>query len=206
MADHAARGRDADRSRAAILEAAERLFAAEGHDAASLARIGAAAGLSRQAPAYFFGGKDALYAAVIERLFDAREAALRPTWTALAAVDDEALPAAIRSAVDAYLGFLRDRPAFVAIVEREAVGGAARLRRAPHRSTAMEDGLAGLAARRPVPVDDVLLTVLALGMFWFAHAETFLAPRGVRADDPAALDRHAARITSAVLGLLPASG
>jgi AcrR family transcriptional regulator len=62
--------RDAARSRTSILDAAERLLAERGPDEMTLERVGTAAGLSRGAPAYFFGSKAALQAAVLERCRD----------------------------------------------------------------------------------------------------------------------------------------
>jgi len=62
--------RDAARSRSSILDAAERLLAERGPDEMTLERVGTAAGLSRGAPAYFFGSKAALQAAVLERCRD----------------------------------------------------------------------------------------------------------------------------------------
>ena len=59
--------RDAERTRAAILDAAERLFAEQGYDATSLTEVGAAAGVSRGTPGYFFGTKAELYQAVLDR-------------------------------------------------------------------------------------------------------------------------------------------
>lgn len=68
--------RDAGRSRRAILEAAERVFARDGWREATLAAIGAEAGVSRGTPGYFFRSKDGLFAAMAERLVaDARAAA-----------------------------------------------------------------------------------------------------------------------------------
>jgi TetR/AcrR family transcriptional regulator len=55
--------RDADRSRQTILDVAEQLFAEHGFEAVTMERIGRAAGLSRGAPGYYFGSKDALYRA-----------------------------------------------------------------------------------------------------------------------------------------------
>ena len=67
--------RDADRSRRAILDAAETLFAQRGFEAVSLQEIGDAAGLSRGTPNYFFGSKQDLYVAVLEHVFADREEA-----------------------------------------------------------------------------------------------------------------------------------
>ena len=69
MAQRAEKERNATRSRAAILDAAERLFAERGYDATSLHDVGAAAGVSRGTPGYFFGSKPDLYQAVLERAF-----------------------------------------------------------------------------------------------------------------------------------------
>src|SRR5690348_9423136 len=59
--------RSPDESRTLILDAAEAAFARDGFDRASLADIGGAAGVSRGLPAYFFGTKERLYSAVVER-------------------------------------------------------------------------------------------------------------------------------------------
>src|SRR5687768_7618761 len=105
------RRRDAQRSREAILDAAERLFAARGFDRVTLAEIGAESGLSRQTPAYFFGSKDELYAAVLERVFAARTEALAPAFAPLRAwAGEEPLERPLRAAVDGYVDFLRARP------------------------------------------------------------------------------------------------
>src|SRR5215475_3253899 len=69
--------RDAERSRRAILLAAEELFAERGFDAVSLGQIATSAGLSRGAPSYFFGSKAELYGATLEGAFEDREEATR---------------------------------------------------------------------------------------------------------------------------------
>src|SRR3954453_9717110 len=75
--------RDAERSRRAILEAAEQLFARQGYDAASLAGIGEAAGVARGTPSYFFGSKEDLYQAVLERMYEKRTATREPVFAPL---------------------------------------------------------------------------------------------------------------------------
>ena len=77
MADAAAtRQRDAQRSRRAILDAAEQLFAWHGYAVTSMREIPIAAGLARATPGYFFGSKEALYQAVLHRVHRQRSEAL----------------------------------------------------------------------------------------------------------------------------------
>src|SRR5687767_2430630 len=96
------RGRDAARSREAILDAAEVLFAAQGFATTSLQEIGERAGVSRGTPGYFFGSKEALYRAVLERAFVAARAAVHqvPMHAAAAGVSPEDVLAA---GIGAYL-------------------------------------------------------------------------------------------------------
>lgn len=61
------RRRDADRTRAALLDAAQVEFAAKGLAGARVSEIAARAGINKQMISYYFGGKDGLYAAIVER-------------------------------------------------------------------------------------------------------------------------------------------
>src|SRR5258706_15378987 len=100
--------RDAGRSRRAILDAAERLFALAGFEGVSLAEIGAAAGVSRGLPAYLFGNKQDLYQATIDRaaqrVRERIEKTIRP-----------ARPASLETTLDrfiaAYIDYLASSPA-----------------------------------------------------------------------------------------------
>jgi AcrR family transcriptional regulator len=60
--------RDPERTREAILDAAENLFVDRGYGRTTMEAIGHSAGVSRGAPGYFFGSKLGLYHAVVERL------------------------------------------------------------------------------------------------------------------------------------------
>jgi len=113
--------RDAERSRQEILDAAENLFAEVGFEAVSMERIGRAAGLSRGAPGYFFGSKEALYRAVLERMFERTEHLVEVTRHQLAAVREGDLDRALEIVVGNLLEFLYERPTFVVLVEREAL-------------------------------------------------------------------------------------
>ncbi len=115
--------RNPDRSRAAILDAAEPLFAERGYDATSLNDVGAMAGVSRGTPGYFFGSKADLYRAVLERCFtEVREAVRAGRERALASnrsAERSSWPAPSRD----YFDFLAARPNFVRLIEREALAG-----------------------------------------------------------------------------------
>ena len=62
------RVRDPERTRRAVLDAAEALFAAKGFAATSLQEIADRAGVSRGTPSYFFATKERLYQAVLDRV------------------------------------------------------------------------------------------------------------------------------------------
>ena len=64
-----ARLRDAERSRAALLDAAQIEFADHGLAGARVDDIAARAGLNKQLISYYFGGKQGLYNAIIERWY-----------------------------------------------------------------------------------------------------------------------------------------
>lgn len=205
--------RDAERSREAILAAAERFFADYGYDGTSLNEIAAAAGLSRGTPSYFFGSKERLYGEVIERTFAAREKATREAfepvhaWCAGAGRVDE-LRRALTAAAEAYMAFLARRPSFVKLVMREELIGGASLRARRSRSTAMQHAFSALreaGARRGLgkfDVDDAVLLFIALTFAPISYSSTWM--RAARRDLRRPADRaHQAELAvSQLLGLL----
>src|SRR5690606_29180436 len=64
----------ADRTRERIIQAAERLFLEHGFDGTSLRLVTSLAGVNLGAVNYHFGGKDALFEAMLARRFDALHA------------------------------------------------------------------------------------------------------------------------------------
>jgi AcrR family transcriptional regulator len=195
MAAAPAKIRDADRTRRQVLDAAEKLFARRGYEATSLADIGTAAGVSRGTPSYFFGSKEQLYDAVLERLYADRTAALEPAFAPLRAwagadAPDESLETVLAGSVAGYLEFLRGRPSFVDLFEREALAGGERLARIEGASTVMEEAFAALRehrARRGLrdfDVTEVVTCLVALGYMPVAHRGTMLRRQGLSIDDP----------------------
>jgi AcrR family transcriptional regulator len=173
MVDSPDRLRDAERSRRAILDAAERLFAQRGYEGASLADIAAGAGLSRGAPSYFFGSKERLYIEALDRVFAARQAATDAAFAPVRAwcaggEGPAALRAALLHAAEEYLRFLARRPSFVRLVAQEELGGGGRMPSRTEASTAMQDAFSALAqvgaARgiRAFEVTDAILVFVGL--------------------------------------------
>lgn len=69
-----------DLKRETILEAATTAFRDEGYECASMDRIAERAGASKRTVYNHFGSKEALFEAVVERLFEATEALKRVEW------------------------------------------------------------------------------------------------------------------------------
>jgi TetR/AcrR family transcriptional regulator len=179
--------RDAERSRAAILDAAERLFAEHGYDATSLTQVGAAAGVSRGTPGYFFRSKSELYQAVLDRCFaEVREAVRTGRERALAS--NESPEAILAGAVSDYFDFLTARPNFVRLIEREALNGS-RLPEGVSHLSAGQEALAAISAE--LGLDDapsgeaaqLLLSIIALCWFPMIHARTVAPAVGVRLEE-----------------------
>ena len=195
--------RDAARSRAAILDAAERLFAERGYEATSLTEVGAAAGVSRGTPGYFFGSKADLYQAVLERAFgEVRQAVRAGRERALAS--SQGPDAILAGAVSDYFDFLAGRPNFVRLIEREALSGAGQLRGAAHLSAGQEalgaiSAELGLDEGESGDAAQLLLSIISLCWFPLIHARTVAPAVGVHFDGHEALERRKRHVVELVL-------
>jgi AcrR family transcriptional regulator len=205
--------RDAARSRESILEAAEELFAARGFDGASLHEIAAAAALSRGTPSYFFGSKQQLYVAVLERVFEARQAATEEAFRPIHAWCDgegdiDALALALARATEGYMSFLLGRPAFVRLLTWEELDDAEHLRATSRASTAMEDAfsrLRSVAPRRGLRafgVEDAILVYVSLTFAPVAHRSTFTFVKDRDLSDAAVRRRHVELVVAHMMQLL----
>ena len=195
--------RNAPRSRAAILDAAERLFAERGYDATSLNDVGAAAGVSRGTPGYFFGSKAELYRAVLERAFAGVRDAVR-SGRARALASSQAPETILAGAVSDYFDFLASRPNFIRLIEREALSGGEQLEGAGHLSAGQE-ALAAISAELGLDetesgdASQLLLSVISLCWFPLIHARTVAPAVGVDLSDREALERRRRHVVDLVL-------
>ena len=203
MATTAERERNPVRTRAAILDAAEKLFAQKGFDATSLSDVGAAAGVSRGTPGYFFGSKAELYQAVLGRCFaEVREAVRAGRARALAS--GQSPEAILAGAVSDYFDFLAARPNFIRLIEREALSGGPEHDELGHISAGQE-AVAAISAE--LGLDDspsgeaaqLLLSIIALCWFHLVHARTVAPAVGVTLEDTDDLDRRRRHVVGLVL-------
>jgi AcrR family transcriptional regulator len=138
--------RDAERTRAELLEVATRVFADQGYAGARVDDIAAKTSTTKRMIYYYFGGKEGLYVAVMERAY-ARIRALEQE------VDVEHLEptVAIRRLAELTFDHHEAHQDFVRLVSIENIHHAEHLRRSPT--------LAGLSA----PALDVLTRILDRG-------------------------------------------
>lgn len=198
--------RNAERSRQAILDAAERLFADGGFESTSLQEIGAAAGVSRGTPGYFFGSKDALYRAVLDRAIAAR----RDLVTVIADRAGRAnQPPAdtIAELISSYLDFLAADRNFLGLVERESLGGGRHLYATEAQVQSLRDSVDQLAVQldrggyRDIDPRQLFISCLALCEWPFVH-RPLLAGLGLDPRDPefaATRKRHVLALVRAAL-------
>ncbi len=195
--------RNPTRSRTAILDAAERLFADKGYDATSLSEVGARAGVSRATPGYFFGSKSDLYQAVLDRCFAEVRDAVR-VGRARALASSQSPDAILAGAVSDYFDFLAARPNFIRLIERVALNGG-RLPEGVSHLSAGQEALAAISAE--LGLDDspsgdaaqLLLSVISLCWFPLIHARTVAPAVGVGLEDAEDLERRKRQVISLVL-------
>jgi TetR/AcrR family transcriptional regulator len=197
----AERPRDADRTREAILTAAEDSFARLGFERASLQQIADAARVSRSTPAYFFGSKRALYETVLARATArAQDAMARAYANGDRAQSPEEAVAAYACA---FIDFLGSDSRFLRLVQREALGDGSRV--AEFFGRAVEDAVAAFgpaAERAGVAPERLILDVTALCWYPFAHEHTVMPALGLEARDPEFLDEQKRHIGDLVRALL----
>lgn len=201
------RVRDADRSRAAILDAAEHLFADLGFQGASLAAIADRAHVSVGLPGYFFGSKEELHDAVLQRVFDRRNAALDRVATDAEELLERAPEAgeeALRLLIRGYVDFLLENPTFVWLLTRDALEHAGNREELPRHSQRFADRMVSLMTRAGVTEaahapDQLFLSLIAMCYFPLEHDATIVAGMGQRAWSRAFHDRRVDHIVRLLL-------
>ncbi len=191
-------------TREAVLDAAERLFAERGFEATSLNDVGAAAGVSRGTPGYFFGSKAELYRAVLERCFADVRAAVR-SGRERALASGESADTVLAGVVSEYFDFITANPNFVRLIEWEALTGGRNLDAVPPHVEAAREALAALSdelrldPRHPADAAQLLLSVIGLCWFPLVHSGTMLRALGIDATTPEFLQARKRHVVDLVL-------
>jgi TetR/AcrR family transcriptional regulator len=192
-------------TRVAVLDAAERLFAARGYRGTSLEEIGREAGLSRGTPGYFFGSKQRLYGEVLDRILTRAQATLA---AASARTRDASvpLPELLEELVTAHLGVLTADPTLVRLIQWETLEGHGQILGAiGAQAHAFVELIQDLSARiGPGKLDEETATKLVLdaaAMCWFplAHAEALKRTFGTDPHSREAFELNAKTVVDFVL-------
>jgi AcrR family transcriptional regulator len=168
-----------EHNRARILAAATAEFAARGVKGASMDAIAARTSTTRAQINYYFGSKEKLYLAVLERVY----AEIRDAERDLA-LDHLSPEAAIRSVVDFTYNYYVDHEYFVRLVVAENQARGRYLKRVPSLRAVnrpivdlidgvIARGQAEGAFRADVDPVDVHMAIAALGMFNVTNQYTF---------------------------------
>ena len=195
----------AEATREAILRAAMRVFARYGYDGATVDKISAAAKSVDRMIYYYFGSKEGLFIAVLERIY----AEMDEAESALAL--DEARPLeALVELIRFVLGYYRAHPEFVTLLNTENLHRGrhiAKSKKAREYSShaitltarLLEAGVAQGLVRPGLAARDVYLLIAAAGYFHTANRYTLSAFLGERIDTPEAVAAWESHVIDSVL-------
>jgi TetR/AcrR family transcriptional regulator len=175
------KGRDAPASRAAILRAAERIFAEQGLAGARTEAIAQAAGVNKALLYYYFRSKNALFMAVIEEHLKEFERRAQEVLGAAGGVRSKLL-----AYVNMHFDFISARRFFPALLQRTMLMGGPGLYRLRRRwALPVMRRLVGLIEQgvrdgelRPVDGGHTLVSLVSLTVHYFAAAPIIRAVGG----------------------------
>jgi AcrR family transcriptional regulator len=207
-AEPAERRRDAERTRNEILEVATREFAANGYAGARVDDMAERMRTTKRMIYYYFGGKEQLYIAVLERAYAAIRRAEREVD-----VDGLDAAAAVRRIVELTFDHHESHPEFIRLVSIENIHHAEHMRRS--RAIAelgspaidllgsiLERGRAEGVFRRDVDAVDVHMMISAFCVFRVANRHTFGTLFDRDLADPGLRDRYRTMLGDVVVGYL----
>ena len=196
--------RNGARTREAVLDSAERLFAERGFDGTSLNEVGADAGVSRGTPGYFFGSKAELYQAVIDRCFDGVRAAIR-SGRERALASSKSPEVVLAGAVAEYFDFLNAHPHFVRLMEWDALGGRRGSAEAPPHMEVVREAVEAMTAELDVQpghhteTAQLLLSIISLCWFPLVHGSALLPALGMDTANPDFVESRKRHVVELVL-------
>ncbi len=183
---------DPEASREAILDAAEKLFAARGFGEVSTSAIAEAAGVSQSQIHYHFDTKRKLWGQVFQRRFAEYFATQKQTLEAAGLEGKERLALSIR----AYFEFFRANPQFVKLLGRAQLAGVQKGEE-PLSAELMRQGTEVIALaqqagdlRSDVAPQFILIGFLSLVAHWFQCRDRYVPEAGLKASPPSYDDQY----------------
>lgn len=170
--------RDPERTRAAILAAAQHEFAAKGLSGARVDEIARRAGANKRMIYHYFGGKDALYLATLERIYEDRRGTERAIDLAHLTPED-----ALRRLIEFNFDYLRTHPEMISLINNENLHRARYLKRS-RKARALHSPLVQLLAdilkrgaaqgvfRAGIDPVELYITIAGLGYFYLSNQWT----------------------------------
>ena len=205
------RRRDAERTREEILEVAAGEFSRQGYAGARVDEIAAKTRTTKRMIYYYFGGKEQLYIAVLERAYSVIR-------TAEARLDVKHLDpvAAIRKLATATLDHHQAHPEVIRLIAIENIHNAAYIAKSKILKAVntpavtvteriLERGYADGVFRRRVEALDVHMMISAFSFFRIANRHTFGAVFGCDLTDPANHEHHRQMLGDLIVSYLTTS-
>jgi AcrR family transcriptional regulator len=200
--------RDPARTREAILATAEAEFARHGFGGGRVDRIARKARANKRMIYHYFGHKDGLYLAVLERVYATKRAAERALE-----VDHRDPEAAIRLLVDFNFAYCRDHPEFQLLLNDENLHRARHIGRSrvikqlysPAVETVravLAEGVARGLFRGDVDPMQLYITIVGLPYFYFGNNATLSAIFDRTLGEAVEMARYRAHAGDVVLGYL----
>ncbi|MEQ0560070.1 TetR/AcrR family transcriptional regulator [Amycolatopsis sp. NEAU-NG30] len=206
----AERQRDKDRTRADILEVATREFADKGYTGARVDEIAARTSTTKRMIYYYFGGKEQLYIAVLERAYSAIRALEQQVDVEHLAPED-----ALRQLAALTFDHHEANPDFIRLVSIENIHRAEHLAQSEVLAGLADPALGGLtrilergraAGRFRADADplDVHMIISSFCVFRLANRYTFQAIFGRDMLDPARREHYRTMLGELVIDYLTA--
>ena len=171
-------GRDPDRTSAAILAASTREFMDKGYGGARINEIAKRAGVNKRMLYHYFGGKEALYLAVLESAY----VAIRSAETRLHLTDRDPVEG-LRELAEFTWHYFLDHPEFLSLLNTENLHRAKYLKRSARIfdlhsplvgiiSDLLRRGAASGQFRSDADPVKVYISIAALGFFYLSNRWT----------------------------------
>lgn len=200
--------RDPKRSRERILQAAMGEFASKGLQGARMDEIAQRAGANKRMLYHYFGNKEALFLAVLERAYkEIRDAERDLQLQHLA--PDRAMERLVRFT----FGYFLQAPHFVPLLNSENLHRARHLRRSEHIREmhsnmidmirdVLRRGVAAGVFRDGVDPMQLFISMTGAGYFYFSNIHTLSTIFGRDLTEPAEVTERESHVTELILGYL----